>query len=236
MRVTKNFHELSKKQQEAIATQLIAELQRHEARIARDWGQIGRDALDSASGTIWEKIANGRYDPDRPLGPWVRTILRHQLYDHGRYTRSQCSRFKNASSLDGLRDLDACPSMVHNPERIVSDNESLCVRDSSFSRYDLARISSWELQVRTFLMCMSGLWRRVPDELWEAWRLNCVQMIGWPTQDLLAQFHDDQTPQERISIASEELGNKRNTLHQRWRRKKHLLYELEWVKSIFTRS
>ena len=232
----RNRSELTQQQREycfEIAQAVIAE---QTPAILRRWRQIGRDLLDDARSEIWRRIERGCCDPSRgeaQVRAWCCTVLRNLLYSLGRKVR-RISRVETIASVlsgDGgcgviamvVSDDASCPAVQ------VEQTEFLTAR---FSEPDLALVRSWRLSDRIELLCLSDLWRKVPDALWRDWvlehRAACGTPVILPTKEVL----DEATPQDRMSPLAKALGVRSNSLSQRWHRKQGYVKQLHCIADL----
>ena len=82
------------------------------------------------------------------------------------------------------------------------------------------RLRRWAVHQRVELLCLGGLWLKVPPEEWDAWvdeyersRDLCLSR-PFPPED----FFSHETPQDRMRPLADVLCYPPNTLTQRWRR------------------
>lgn len=202
-----------------------AEIRKMAPAAVRHFGQIGYDFTDDAYGHIWEKLSQGRFDPRKgDFAPWCRTVLRNLFRDVARRARR---RAKTASTSD-VPEAGTENASLHQ----LADQELEEFSTSPFSAAEMREIRQWPAKDRVTLLWLSGLWRKVPVSVWERWARDLhhrpIQRWLSPPPELLAA----EEPDERLPLVAEALGEKRNTVSQRWCRKKALLRRLDSVRSL----
>jgi hypothetical protein len=104
-----------------------------------------------------------------------------------------------------------------------------------FSDADLDRLASWDARHRIEVLCLAGLWVKVPDSLWVAWvrayeaTRNVPLGRPFPPDDFLTL--DD--PAARTAPLARLLGYDRaNTLSVRWLRGRRRLDDLDFLRDL----
>jgi DNA-directed RNA polymerase specialized sigma24 family protein len=118
-------------------------------------GQGGSDIIDDAYTEIWARIT--LFTPDKKFKAWCYTVLRNLWLDGDRRDTTQRRRvLRAAADQPEQEDLRAAV------ERALDAREL-------FSAEDVQRITAWPTRLRLVLLCLSGLWRKVPTSDWESW-------------------------------------------------------------------
>jgi DNA-directed RNA polymerase specialized sigma24 family protein len=161
---------------------------------------------------------------DGPLGAWLRSVLRNCWRSRRR------AAARRAFSLGDARAVAAKPAWDGNAEA-----DPAMALTSPFSRTDLARAAGWGVRYRVELLCLAGLWLKVPPPVWEGWVRGYESATGrllprpFPPVEFLAL--DD--PGSRTAPLARLLGYPRaNTLSVRWWRTQHRLEELDFIRAL----
>lgn len=202
------------------------------------WGQLGRDLIDEAPGRVWELIERGKFDPCRAesFKNWCCTVLRNLLYQMGRREKRRRGHEITASTLEQNADtvygiLDELEA-TENTDSGIHEIEAEDFLTASFSEADAARIRDWDMLDRIILLCLAGLWRKVPVVQWASWCDAVARerklTAPLPPDELL----ECETREQRLPVLASALDMRRNTLAQRWKRRKQLLHELDCVEDL----
>lgn len=199
------------------ALNALEPLIRHCARqISRgDYSQETRDLLDEAPSVIWEKIASYRAEKGR-FETWCRVVLHRWQIDRIRRRGANLTASADRLDLDQLLDSS-------DADRARRACEAALDRGIPLSRNDLDRIAGWRVETRVLLMCLSGLWFRIPSDVWNDWLADCEVEPPFPPDDFL----DLERTGERYATLAPALGVSVSTLTKRVERTKHLLLELD---------
>ena len=215
---------------------IIAEIGKHERRIRAQWGQIGSDALDNALWHLSRGVIRGDYDPSKgTLSQWCRTVLYRYLYSTGRKARRQ-QRWERLSSTIHEDHVALTPFLdAESSEDVfleVNKRELADFDAQPFSTMDQARVESWPLFDRVFVLSMSGLWRKVSCECWSEWTLvlESKRPLLLPAPPM--ELYTCESPQQRTPIVASTFKMTRNNVSQRWHRKRALLEQLDCIKSL----
>lgn len=126
------------------------------------------------------------------------------------------------------------PADVPSPESRLDLEEPANALGLTFEEADLRRIEGWPPRVRVELLTMSGLFVKVPPDMWERflneWELERHQTLvrPFPPEKVFAA----EDPAARTQPLAAALEMPANTLSQRWKRGKERLDELDFVKQL----
>jgi hypothetical protein len=104
-----------------------------------------------------------------------------------------------------------------------------------FSAADLEVVRGWGTRWRIELLCLSGLWVKVPEADWESWLVEYEAAVNrrlgrpFPPGDFLG--HDD--PRARLAPLARALGIRRNTLATRWHRARGRWRDLVCLRDLY---
>ncbi len=207
-----------------LAELLAPEVQRIARQVARGAGRGERDefVLESLSLVLVcrSKTSPPRlceYRPDEgSLSGWLFIVLGRCWIDRVRRARRRA------------RPLDK-PNQVPAPDPGPGDwPDAPTALTSPFSNADLARLANWDARYRLEVLCLAGLWHKVPASLWEEWvrAYEATQNVSlgrpFPPDDF--QALDD--PAARTTPLTRVLGYRANSLSVRWHRGRRQLGEL----------
>jgi hypothetical protein len=158
------------------------------------------------------------YDPATgTLGQWLGQVLRRQWIDRCRRRRP-------------LLPLEEAVLVPQEPGAPLHTASSLFAEP--FCPRDLQRVEAWKVKDRIQLLCLSGLWLKVPEDWWERWVVEYEASRGlrlgrpFPASEVLALDSHN----ERKGPLSRALKIPLNTLDVYWHRKKGLLRELQCIR------
>jgi DNA-directed RNA polymerase specialized sigma24 family protein len=181
-------------------------------------GQWRGDVLTDAPGDIWAVIA--QFPPGGRFEPWCYVVLRNRWFDE-------------AEKASRRRELDAlvARSPASGPDLQLAVERSLDASEP-FGQEDLLMMGNWPPRDRLALLCVAGLWQKVPTPDWRRWVAEHRDRFGSPAgepfpPDALAAC--DQIA-ERNELLSAALNIKRNTLSVLLYRGKARLLELAYVR------
>jgi len=146
---------------------------------------------------------------------WCRTVL-YRVY---------VSRQRKRSFTVNLESL---------PEKEAEEIIDLFQLHRQFAKDDLGVIFSWTAAERLTLLCLSGLFVKVPRSAWQQIITEAELELGrkFPSPFPIVQLLDLADPSERMAFLAELIGMKTNTLSARWMRKKTRLTELSIVRDL----
>jgi DNA-directed RNA polymerase specialized sigma24 family protein len=215
----------------ALTDLLAPEVQRIARQVARGAGHTERDEFVQESLALVlarrAKMSPPRICEYRPgegaLSGWLLTVLGRCWIDRLRRARRRA------------RPLDE-PAQI--PARDLGPGnwpETATALTHPFADADLDRLASWDARHRLEVLCLAGLWLKVPSPLWEGWvrayEAGRSVSLGrpFPPDDFLAL--DD--PAARTAPLARLLAYGRvNTLSVRWLRGHHRLEELDFVREL----
>ncbi len=200
---------------------LLPVIHRTAHRLAlRFTGQQRRDLLDNAEGDVWEAL--GRGAPQGPFEAWCYTVLRNRHLDNLRQEQRE-QRHALAAAHQRREAVD----LRHALERAWA-------RDEPLGELDLRAVGAWSLRERLVLLCLSGLWRKVPPVLWGEWVDEHRRWHGTPPSGLFPpdELGDSEQLAERNGALARLLGLKRNTLSVCLFRGKARLASLRCVREL----
>lgn len=232
----RNRRKLTQQQREYCLEVAQAVIEEQTPGILRKWRQIGRDLLDDALSEIWLRIERDCCDPSRgeaQVRAWCCTVLRNLLYSLGRNVRRMSRVVTIESVLSGDGECGVFASVasddVSSPTVQVEQADFLT---TTFSQQDLATVASWDLSDRIELLCLSGLWRKVPAALWRDWVLELRAARGTPAVLPAREVLNEATSQGRMSPLAKALDVSSNTLSQRWCRKRGYVEQLHCIADL----
>jgi DNA-directed RNA polymerase specialized sigma24 family protein len=183
-------------------------------------GQQRDDVVSDAPGDVWEVI--GQFPGVAQFEPWCYTVLRNRWFDKIRKERRR-------HDLDTTR-----PSPVTADRDIRMAVERAIDSSQPFAPDDLALIRAWPHRDRLVLLCLTGLWNKVPAEEWGRWLADHRTRHGVPAQGDFppsALCRCDQIA-ERNALLAESLHLRRNTVSVLLYRGKDRLLELRYVREL----
>src|SRR5262249_33567946 len=148
---------------ERATADLISHVQRVARLVAASIrGQARRDLVDDSVSHVLGPERIGKYQ--RSLGPflaWCRSVLKNHLVDQ--LPRRDAHRRREGHAAAGrARDASEAEAFW----RRLEDALDLA---SPFSPEDLATLERWKVADRIVLLCLGGLWHKVPSPRWCAW-------------------------------------------------------------------
>jgi hypothetical protein len=181
-------------------------------------GHWREDVLADAPGDIWGAI--NRFPTGGRFEPWCYVVLRNRWLDAANKERRLRPLDDNAAAaLAGETGLNLAV------ERALDTSEP-------FGQEDLRLIAAWPPRDRLVLLCLAGLWEKVPAPDWKRWIVEHRDRFGVPDGE---PFPPDSLPNcvqiaERNELLSAALNIKRNTLSVLLYRGKSRLLELRYVR------
>jgi DNA-directed RNA polymerase specialized sigma24 family protein len=172
-----------------------------------------------APGLVWEKIADFRAEAGS-FAAWCHAVLHNALVDRLRGDQ---------------RHKRLCKQLA---EGIIHDDGGLAKRFAQadraapFRRADLDRIASQPVADRVIVLCLLGLWNKVPQPIWEEWTTLWAEQNGidlpFPPGALVA-LHDGH---DRKRWLAELLGITEGAISQRLCRARAWLKQLSYVREL----
>jgi hypothetical protein len=205
----------------------IREIQRIAACVAASGNRQDRaDFVDDAPALVLVGLRDGKpapvtvFDPARAMfTTWVHSVLRNAWVDSQRRKR---------------------PTMPL-PEDLPTDEPAWRVGtrladrlDTPFAPPDLVELSRWDPILRLELLCLGGLWQKIPREVWEDWLLlyESVRVTKLPRPLPPEDWDPARPPGDRTHWLAEALGYRPNSLAVRWNRRKEDLQKLSFVRDL----
>jgi len=183
-------------------------------------GQQRGDVLSDAPGDVWEVI--GKFPCGGRFEPWCYAVLRNRWFD-------TIGKERRRTVLDTTR---PSPFTADGDIRLAVEQAIDSVKP--FGPDDLSLIRTWPHRDRLILLCLTGLWGKIPTAEWEQWVAEHRTRHGVPIQgdfppSTLAQC--DQLA-ERNALLAESLHLRRNTLSVLLFRGKDRLLDLRYVREF----
>jgi len=146
---------------------------------------------------------------------WCRTVL-HRVY---------ISRQRKRSFTVNVEFL---------PDKAVEENFDFFQLHCQFDEDDLEVIFTWTAAERLMLLCLSGLFVKVPKPDWQRVIIEAEEELGrkFPKPFPIVPLLNRNDPSERIAFFAELIGTKTNTLSTRWMRKKRCLTDLSILRDL----
>lgn len=117
-------------------------------------GQQRRDLEDDALSDVWQRLT--QFPGDGSFESWCYVVLRNTYIDRVRREESDRRRRTTlAESKCRSADLRAALERADTKSR--------------FSPSDLRSIAGWHVRYRLALLCLTGLWTKVPDDVRATW-------------------------------------------------------------------
>jgi len=213
------------------ARQLLKKvIQRVARRVAKGWGQVGTDLVEEAFSWVLEPARLAHFDPHRTAAEpsrapphqfetWCSRVLHNRLLDLGRRRRRQIDRPMDEALLS------------EDPRSAwpVLAIEAQIDLETSFCAADLEAIRSWKFTKQCLtLLCLTGLWRKVPESLWRELTVLAGIAEAFPPESFL-HCQDAESRQESLADA---LDVDPKTLNQYRHRYLHLIHQLDFVREL----
>lgn len=183
-------------------------------------GQERDDVVSDAPGDVWAVI--GQFPCGAHFEPWCYTVLRNRWFDTiGKERRRHVLDTTRPSPVTGDGDLRLAV------ERAIDSSQP-------FAPADLALVRAWPHRDRLILLCLAGLWGKVPAAEWRRWVADHRAKHGVPVDGDFppsALGCCDQIA-ERNALLAESLHLRRNTLSVLLYRGKERLLELQYVREL----
>jgi hypothetical protein len=186
---------------------------------ARFVGQYREDILTDAESDVWKALVGS--EQGGFFEGWCCRVLRNGLIDRFRKERRELTHREEAASRAEPPDLHAAL------ERALD-------RPGQLPASDLDVLRTWPLPQRLALLCLCGLWDKVPPQEWEQWLRDYRD--DWDAQ-LPSPFPSPELDRceriaERNAILCEAMKMQRNTLSVWLYRFKARLRALHYVRNL----
>jgi hypothetical protein len=156
-------------------------------------GRVLPELRDGADGEVYLRL--GGYTPSGSFAAWCHRTLHNWMVDELRKESRRQVHEREAARLRA----EARP-----PEPFAE----------RLSQKELGALGGWHLGQRLALLCLTGLWRDVPEGIWrqwcEAYTPGGEQLLTWPFPPQEFETCPDQ--QERADILAQLLQVRRGTL------------------------
>lgn len=181
--------------------------------------QLRRDFAADAPAEVFHRLR--RFDPTRAgFRSWCSLVLRGLWIDRWRRWRRERARRVSWDALPCEPCLEDAPA----PADGLAAQEMLPPRDlKHFAR-------QWNPHDRILLLCLSGLWVRVPAEPWDRWLREAAIDGPFPP----AGFLDARNLSEGCAALAGPMGVKARTLMRQWFRKRAELAAVHSVKACLS--
>jgi DNA-directed RNA polymerase specialized sigma24 family protein len=186
--------------------------------VTRFGGASSTGAVEEALGVVWEAL--GGYEPGLPFQPWCYRVLKNRLIDRVRQEQADWRRQREKAVSESVQLQEALEGSLERRE--------------PFAAGDLEELSTWPLPQRLGLLCLSGLWEKVPTAPWLSWVQEYKERhdagLALPFPPALLQGAEDVA--SRNAILAGALGVRRNTLSVWLHRYKDRLANLACVRAL----
>jgi hypothetical protein len=205
---------------------IIEETAQEVACRAGRWGaSLADEALDEIllpRGAQRSRLA--RYRPQRgSFESWLRVVLWNLVRNRKREAQRLAQRQKRHQEQWQPPRTSRWPADLSHIDPLAR-----------FSDDDLARVRGWRGRLRVELLCLAGLWLKVPAETWERWLQEYEKerevMLDRPFPP--ADFLELDDRKARIQPLAVALHLKGNTLVQNWKRFRDLLDTLDFIAGL----
>lgn len=180
-------------------------------------GQFRSDVIADAQGDIWMVIS--RFPSGGSFEAWCYAVLRNKWLEEVERDDRRRVRELHAG------ELAVADSQLRSALEQASDSAD------TFGTDDLALIAAWPHRDRLVLLCLAGLWHKIPGHEWTCWVGEYRDRHGVPDDpfppNALAGCDQLAARNEVLAVA---LHLKRNTLSVALYRGKFRLSELRYVR------
>jgi len=183
-------------------------------------GAYADDVPDDALADVWQALPG--YQQGHSFEAWCYGVLRNKLLSRLRASA------REQRHLAELRNASPEHDLQRALERLL-DEQRPFLSDS-----DLAALRTWPLAPRLMLLCLSGLWEKVPSDEWAAWGAEYGNQRGTL---LPAPFPPDEIRESeeiagRNAVLARAMGVVPNTLSVWLYRYKGRLRQLLYVRIL----
>jgi hypothetical protein len=183
-------------------------------------GQPRQDLTEDAESDVWQALLQS--PPKGRFEPWCYAVLRNRQLDHLRHEQAE------------RRHADAVARQRPEAAEMGPVLESITECPGGLYPQDLEAIAGWPLRHRLPLLCLSGLWAKVPPADWQRWVDEHRRSFGVPADgpfppDVLQECDDIPRRNELLAVA---LNVRRNTLSVWLHRGKPRLLGLRCVRDL----
>jgi hypothetical protein len=204
---------------------LLPAIDRAARRVAmRFSGQTRQDLVDGAIADVWEALCEA--PPVGRFESWCYAVLRNRHLDRLRHERTE-----HRHAAEAARQRSEAEDLRAALERAVD-------RGGPFSAADLQTLGGWPLRHRVILLCLTGLWAKVPSPTWHEWVDEHRQAHGVPAEGTFPapELLDCAEIAQRNAVLAEALNLRRNTLSAWLHRGKPRLLALRYVRDLLAAS
>lgn len=199
------------------------------AKIIAQWRfpgtQLAQDLCDEAQSFIWEKRA--KYHSEKGSFPsWCHTVLNNRATDMLREWRQR----RRVDGVTGTwSDEDSEPYEPIEQADPRWDKEWGLINNQldgerQFSRDELELIETLPLRRRVIALALMGLWRKVPEHIWNNWLDQACIQLPFPP--------DECSPAnklaENVRILAASLGDSEDAIRQHFYRARNVLKRLNY--------
>lgn len=174
--------------------------------------------MEEAATICWEKREYYKVDRGHYLAWWKR-ICHNDAVSHQRKRKPTVLESEIIETLD--------TSGSDDDAWIVSHDMA-----APFSPADVQSIQAWPLKVRIILLCLAGLWQKVPEALWRTW----VEEFGLASDFPPPEYSGADDCKVRRRKLCEFIDITSANLNQVWCRGKKRLLSLEFFRGIDIRG
>jgi hypothetical protein len=203
--------------------------------IARSNKRPLRDELvENALSIIWEALHKDKalqFGTSNAARAWCRKVLRNALIDRDRHEGILPVRQEWSPRLeDEANSYSANVELDNNAERGWTSfwNRVMFELDlrEPFSEEDVRLIEGWGEKCRIYLLCLAGLWHKVPEKQHRRW----LREAGLPGDFPPLELFECESAVERSRLLADATGSSVNSFHKVWSQHKNLLRELAFIK------
>jgi hypothetical protein len=184
--------------------------------------QVREDLVNEAFSWVLSPEHLAGFDPaGGNFEAWCRRVLTNWRTDRARREATQRRNFPAEGGAAGEPGIDPWPALAAGLDLTLP-----------FSTEDLGCLAGWEAHTCVLLLCLAGLWRKVPSPTWGAWVTSAGLVLPFPPAGLeeCADRH------ARNRLLAEHLKIRLNTLTQFWARHARLLGRLAFIRALLPES
>ena len=181
-------------------------------------GRAARECQDEAETTTWLALKTGSFRRENwPFEAWCRRVLFNDVKT--RLRKKDLLLNAKAIGVDPpADDLQAAIDEALDPE----------FRMVPFTEQDMKTIEGWTLNKRIVLLCLLGLWPKVPDARWESW----VTEVDAETPFPQIGFAELETAGQRQQWLAAALRLSEDVVTQIWYRGRKHLADLQCIRRL----
>jgi DNA-directed RNA polymerase specialized sigma24 family protein len=177
---------------------------------------LAQELQDEAVSFVLFPERISQYQPTGDFLAWCRRVLTNRLLD--------LMQRRTATTGTATDEGEVAPVAPERPLRLGPTLDFAL----PFGDRDLERIEGWVPVNRVLLLCLAGLWRKVPAERWQTWLEQADFVPPFPP----AELTDREEVTERLTFLASFLGILPNTLSVRWSRYRALLADLDFIQEL----